>query len=126
VSLARAFRASRYEAGGVLLRVGQRDGVAALLASLGAREAALLTAWNPRGRRHPAGTNARLQRALSARLRRVAVLPAESCLGRWREEMLAAALPWPRALVLARAFRQAAILALRRGVPARLLWCVAA
>jgi len=126
VSLARAFRASRYEAGGAVLQVGRRAGVDALLARLGSREGALLTAWNARGRRRPAGINARLQRALAARLRRVAALAAESRLGRWREEMLAAALPWPRALVLARGFRQAAILALRHGAPARLLWCVAA
>jgi hypothetical protein len=126
VSLARAFRASRYEAGGLLLRVGRRAGVDALLARLGAREAALLSAWNPRGRRHPEAWNRRAGRALDAALRRVARFPATSRLGRWHEEMRAAALPWPRARALARRFRQAAILALRRGAPARLIWCGAA
>jgi hypothetical protein len=123
MSLARAFRATRYEADGLVLRVGRRDGVDALLARLGAREAALVTAWNPLGRRRGAGANRRAARALAAALRRVKALPAGSRLAGWHEEMLAVALPWPRAVALARRFRQAAILALRRGAAARLVWC---
>jgi hypothetical protein len=121
--LAKAFAASRYEVAGAVLRVGGRRGVDALLARLRAREAALLTAWNPLGRRRPEGANRHAQRALDTALHHVATLPAASGLGAWREEMRAVALPWARALRLARRFRQAAILALRRGAPARLLWC---
>lgn len=121
--LARPFAASRYEAAGLVLRVGGRAGVAALLARLGSREAALLTAWNPRARPQPEGRNRRAARALDWHLRRIRVLAAESRLRSWREEMRAAALPRPRAVVLARRFRQAAIIVLRRGAPARLVWC---
>lgn len=120
--LLRAFRATRYEAGGVAIGVGERSAAMdALLARHGARRAAFVTAWNPRSRRMPRGWNERMQRAL----RQAAsgrVLAEGVGRGRcWAERhLLVAGDPrWLRAL--ARRFRQHAILAIAAGAPARLV-----
>lgn len=120
--LLRAFRATRYEAAGAVARVGRRSrGIDSLLACVGACEAAFITAWNPRSRRMPPGWNRRMQ----DRLRRAAPGPplAEGFgrAGRWAEHHLLLAGDPRRLLVLARRFRQHAILLVRRGRPARLL-----
>ena len=121
--LRRVFRLTRYACGGVAIRIGWHDAATdALLAALGTRQAALLTAWNPMSRPLPAAINIRRQRRLLARLRGRPVLSASGGLGRWSEEMLLVAAGPSRLAALARRFRQHAIVELRRGRPARLVW----
>lgn len=120
---AEAYRRTIYRAGYVLVRVGQRSASAdAWMARHGAREAGFITAWNPMSRPMPARWNA----AAEARLRRDARMApthlAEGKLGRWREEMLLVAASAAMLMRLARRHRQAAIVHLRRGRPAKLRW----
>ncbi|NKC29678.1 DUF3293 domain-containing protein [Falsiroseomonas selenitidurans] len=117
-----AFRATGYEAAGIVVRIGARSpAMEALLARHGARRAAFITAWNPRSRRMPAGWNRRMQ----DRLRQAAgVTVLAEGFGRgpgWAEHHLLLAGAPGRLLVLARRFRQWAIVALGPGQPARLL-----
>ena len=72
-----------------------------------------ITAWNPCSRRMPLGWNRRMQRRLQECLRRNVVVPAESSLGRWREDMLFVDADARLVLRLARMFRQCAIVVLR-------------
>jgi Protein of unknown function (DUF3293) len=120
--LLRAFRATSYRADGAVLSIGQSSPSAdALLTAMHRREAALITAWNPFGRRKPAGFNHRMMRALRARLRLVPYR-AGSGEGRgWREELLFAAIHPARARRLARQFRQLGIVTIRRRGRAELL-----
>ena len=117
--LVRAFRATRYEAGGIVIRIGQ-DG-AALLARHGVRQAVFVTAWNPFSRAMPPGWNARMQRALRQAAR--GRLLAEG-FGRgrgWAEHHLLVAGDPRRIRVLARRFRQHAIVAVLARGRARLV-----
>jgi hypothetical protein len=120
--LAIAYRRSHYRAAGIKLRIGRRsralDGV---LAGMGAREAVLITASNPQGKRAPEGRNARLMVSLHAALRGCTALPAESGTGLWREAQFMAAGPEAWMKRLARRFRQVALVRLRRGQAPRLL-----
>lgn len=118
------FRASTYRAGPVVARVGRRSPSAE--AWLRARRlpcAAMLTAWNPMGRRRPDGWNARAQARLVASLRPWPREEGVSGTARWQEHNLMLGLPPRAARRLARRWRQAAILLLGRGRPARLCWC---
>ena len=115
----RAYRLTRYRAADHEIRIGRRS-PDALFAQLQSRTGTLLTAWNPLSRRMPAGWNARMQRRLRLRLRRFSVLEAEGSLRGWHEAMLLAAGPPARALLLARRFRQRAVVVLRQGANARL------
>ena len=119
-----AYRRTRYEAGGVAVRVGRRSGDAdRLLERLGAGAAGFVTAWNPRSRRKPAGWNRRMQRALLAaawRLPHAVGRGFERGKGWCEEHVLIAADP-RRLLVLARRFRQRGIVVIASGRPARLL-----
>jgi hypothetical protein len=118
-SLLRAYRLTQYSAVGFEIRIGRRV-PDALFDRLGARDAALVTAWNPRSRRMPDGWNRHMQRRLRQRLRRFVVLEAEGSLRRWREAMLlVAGDPRPHVRTVAR-FRQRAVVILRRGQKARL------
>jgi hypothetical protein len=120
--LLRAYRQTRYSAGGVVVRIGWRP-PDALFDQIGSREAVFVTAWNPRSRRMPLGWNARMQRRLAERLRRFAVIPADGTLGHWHEVHLLVVTDVRRMLRLARIFRQLGVVAMRRGRPARLvLW----
>lgn len=117
-----AYRRTEYEAAGAVARIGRRGAaVDALLRRLGAREGAFVTAWNPLSRRTPPGRNARMM----ARLREAARgLPSAEGEGRgrgWSERHLLLAADPRRAAVLARRFRQNAIVAVRVGAPARLV-----
>src|SRR5215510_14014195 len=85
--LLRAYRLTRYCAAGVPIRIGHRV-PDELFATLGARHATLVTAWNPRSRRTPAGRNRHMQRRLRQHLHRFAVAEAAGSLHRWREAML--------------------------------------
>lgn len=116
-----AYRASTYRAGDVVARVGRLSPSAdAWLAAHGVRAGAVVTAWNPMSRRQPPGWNDRAQARLFQAARRWARAEGFSGTRHWQEHNLLLAAD-PRAVaVLARRFRQAAILVLRKGQPARL------
>lgn len=115
----RAYRASTYTAGRVVARVGQRpDGVTGRWAG---RDLVLLSACNPGGRRLPDGWNRRMMDRLRETLRGTDHADGEGRLGRWSEPLLLAAMSPRRGLVLARRFRQNAVVVLRDYRPARLL-----
>ena len=106
-AILRAYTMSRYVAGGVVARVGSRaeglrpDQARAALVFLGA--------CNPCGRRHPDAWNARMMRQMRSVLRRICFIEATGSLGRWSEDMVMAAMDPRRAAVIARRFRQNAI-----------------
>ncbi len=104
-----AYRATSYRASGLEVRIGRR--VKGL-----ARPAVFLTAWNPRSRRMPLAWNLRARLAGCAEIRE-----GEGVLRGWREEMLLAEVAPRRAAVLARRFRQHAIVVTMPGRPARLV-----
>lgn len=114
LALERAYRATSYTVDGLLLRVGRRPfwpGAAAVL----------LTAHNPHSRRQPPGWNARMLRALDAALRRHAWREAESGQGAWREIQRLVEMDALAGRVLARRFRQNAVLVLKPHQPPRLV-----
>jgi hypothetical protein len=122
VTLEEAYRRTLYRAGDVTARIGRRTASGeAWLARLRAREASFLTAWNPMSRRHPPGWNARRQAALRSWLRRYPRLEGASGFRQWHEHNLLVAADARLLLRAASRFRQAAILTLRRGQPARLI-----
>jgi hypothetical protein len=133
-ALERAFRATTYRVfvpgeAPIDLHAGVRSvALDLLLARAGTPEWAFLTAWNPGCRALPAWRNAQRQRRLLALLEggpRV-VLPGTGipAAADWEPEasVLVAHLPLRRALRLAAAFGQLAILAGRRSRPAELAW----
>ncbi|MCX8133858.1 MAG: DUF3293 domain-containing protein [Roseococcus sp.] len=118
-----AYRASLYRAGEVAVRVGRRSASAdRWLARHGAPQGVFLTAWNPLSRPMPGRWNAQAMAALRRALRPAPHVEGEGALGRWRERMLLAALSLRAARRLARRFRQAAVVVVPRGRPARLLY----
>ena len=121
--LERAYRGSGYEAAGAVARVGRRSpAVDALLARLGARHGGFLGAWNPLSRRMPPGWNQRLQARLRQAARRLPAAEGWGGTARWREAHCLFGGDPRRLAVLARRFRQAAFVVVRRGQPARLVW----
>ena len=121
--LRRDYIGARYTVEGCEFRIGRRaPAIDARLAQLGAREGVLVTAWNPRSRRMPRGWNEQQQRRLLRHLRRRALLPAESGVGRWREEQVLVLAPVAQVMRVARLFRQHAVVVIRRGRKARLAW----
>jgi hypothetical protein len=116
-----AYRRTAYEAGGAVARVGRRSpAVDALLRRLGAREGAFATAWNPWSKPMPAGWNARMMARLREAARRLPVAEGEGRARGWTERHLLVAADPRRVAVLARRFRQNAIVVARVGAPARL------
>lgn len=116
-----AYRRSRYEAAGAVARIGRRSAALdALLRRLGARQGGFVTAWNPWSRPMPPGWNARMLARLRQAARRLPAAEGHGGDGRWREAHLLLAADPRRIAVLARRFRQAAIVTLRVGQPARL------
>lgn len=117
-----AYRSTGYEAAGAVTRIGRRSAaVDALLRRLGARGGGFVTAWNPCSRRMPRGWNDRMLARLRTAARR---LPVAEGWGRgkgWAERHLLIATDPRRLAVLARRFRQRAIVVVRCGAPARLL-----
>jgi hypothetical protein len=93
-----------------------------LLRGLRSVQGGLITAWNPASRRLPDGVNRRRQLRLREHLRRTRFIPAHGHLRHWHEDMLLVAADPRRLAVIARRFGQSAIVALRVGQPARLLW----
>ena len=116
--LLRAFRATAYNAGGAVVRIGRR--CPALDSLLHQQAGAFIGAWNPAARMSPPGRNLRAGRALQDHLRGVPYLSGVGQGRGWREEHWFAVMDPRRAVVLGRRFRQAAIVTLRRGQPARL------
>lgn len=117
----RAYRLTLYQAGGVAARPGIRSATAdAWMLRHHAKACAFITAWNPMSRRHPHGWNTRRQDALRMVTRRHPWLEGCSGYRRWHEHNLLIAAD-PRWLMqVARRFRQAAILVIPHGQPARL------
>lgn len=110
----RAYRATTYRVDGLALRVGRRP-------AWPGRAAVLLTAQNPHSRRCPAGWNARMLRALDGWLRRHPWREAVSGEGRWLETQRLVAFDARAGAVLARRFRQNAMLVLKTRQPPRLV-----
>jgi hypothetical protein len=120
--LSLAYRKSRYNVAGMDLAVGRRSiGLDGLLAGLGVRDAVLITAWNPRSRRMPSLWNERMMARLRLRLGTRTALPAYNEWHGWAEQQLLVPGDRRRLTVLARLFRQAALVGLRRGQDVRLL-----
>ena len=114
----RSYRLSTYCAGTVVARIGWPpvglDGRSRV-------SLVLLSACNPGGRRRSDGSNRRMMRRLGEAMRRIAHVTGEGRLGRWSEPLLLAAMAPARGIVLARRFRQNAVVVLRCSRPARLV-----
>jgi hypothetical protein len=122
VRLHDAYRRSDYEAAGAVARIGRRSpGIDALLLRLGARQGGFVGAWNPFSRRMPQGWNDRMLARLRDAARRLPRAEGSGGDGPWREQHLLIAADPRRLAVLGRRFRQAAIVTVRRGGPARLV-----
>lgn len=110
-----------YSAAGITVRIGRRSAeMDRLLLSHRRREAVFITAWNPFSRRMPEGWNRRMQSRLARAASRWTVLPAEGRWRRWCEShilVFAAAAPMA---MLARRYRQHAIVIVRIGQQTRL------
>jgi hypothetical protein len=127
--LLEAYLATRYLAGPAgaeaEARIGRRSAaIDALLEAEGASSGVFVTAWNPYSRARGEAENGAAHRALVLRLAAWRTLPhtGVSADGRWAEEgLFALDLPEDEALDAARAFGQVAVVAVRRGEPARLL-----
>ncbi len=117
-----AYAASGYEAAGAVARIGRRSAaVDALLRRLGARQGGFVTAWNPFSRKRPRGWNERMHVRLLQATRRLARSEGWGGTPEWQEHHLLLAVDPRRIGVLARRFRQNAIVAVRVGHPARLV-----
>ncbi|MCA3382126.1 MAG: DUF3293 domain-containing protein [Roseomonas sp.] len=121
--LARAYRASCYFAGEHVARTGQRaPALDALLRCWRMQEGVFIAAGNPFSRRMPAGWNARRHASLRERLRRLPYVEGRGGAKRWWEAHCFIGICAARGKRLARLFRQNAMVALRRGAKARLIW----
>ena len=116
-----AYRKTSYEAAGIAIRIGRRSpAMDRLLASLGVRQAVLITAYNPFSRLMPPGWNRRMQARLAQALRRRRVLPANGSWRRWSEAHLIVFGDVRLVCRLTGPFRQNAIVIVRRGQPVQL------
>jgi hypothetical protein len=121
--LLRAYRASCYRAAGHAARIGSRaPGLDALLQCWRVPEGVFIAAGNPFSRRMPEGWNARRHAALRERLRGLHYVEGKGGAKRWWEAHCCIGIGAARGKCLARLFRQNAMVALRRGAKARLLW----
>ncbi|WP_431302442.1 DUF3293 domain-containing protein [Sediminicoccus sp. BL-A-41-H5] len=119
---AEAYRRTLYQAGEVRVRIGRHSAAAdRWMARHAVREAGFITGWNPMSRLMPSRWNAAAQMRLTRDLRGARFVTGVGALRGWREEMLLVALPLRELARLARRHRQAAIVLLRRGEPARLI-----
>ena len=121
--LFRAYGASYYLAGAHAARIGQRaPALDALLGSWRVQEGVFIAAGNPFSRRMPQGWNARRHALLRDRLRRLHYVEGQGGAKRWWEAHCFIGISAARGRRLARLFRQNAMVALRRGAKARLIW----
>jgi hypothetical protein len=117
-----AFRRSSYAAGGAVARIGRRNrGIDAVLRGLGARQGGFVYAWNPCSRRMPRGWNDRMHARLREAARRLPAIAGWGGTPGWQERHLLIAADPRRLAVLARRFRQNAIVVVQAGRPARLV-----
>lgn len=120
--LHRAYRRSTYEAAGAVVSIGRRSrAIDALLCRLGARQGGFVGAWNPFSRRMPRGWNDRMLARLRNAARRLPQAEGSGGDRHWRERHLLLAGDPRRLAALGRRFRQAAIVIVRHGAPARLV-----
>lgn len=121
--LFRAYRASCYFAGAHAARIGKRaPALDALLRCWRVQEGVFIAAGNPFSRRMPQGWNARRHAALRERLRALPHIEGKGGAKRWWEAHCFIGISAARGKPLARLFRQKAMVALRRGGRARLIW----
>jgi hypothetical protein len=92
-----------------------------LLSSYRARQAVFITAYNPCSRLKPAGWNRRMQIRLAQTTRRIPALPALGSWRRWSEAHLLVFGDPRRTRLMARRYRQNAIVVVRLRQPARLV-----
>jgi hypothetical protein len=120
-SLLNAYRMTRYEVGDIDIRIGRRSSAMDnLMRSLGVRQAAFITAYNPFSRTMPPGWNQRMLTRLASTIRRRALRLGRGSWRRWSEVLLVVFGDIPPMVRLARRFRQYGILTIRIGQPARL------
>jgi hypothetical protein len=120
-ALLKAYRSTRYQVAEAVVRIGRRcPEIDGLLMAQRAREAAFITAYNPRSRRMPEGWNQRMQGRLLQMLGRGRVLPAQGSWRCWSEAHLVVFGDTRLAGRWARRFRQHAIVIVRLRQPARL------
>jgi hypothetical protein len=120
--LLHAWRQTTYRVNDIEVLITRRSlAMDALLSTHGVRAAVFVTAWNPLSRPMPIRWNRRMHEHLKHRLRRRPTLPADGSWRQWREEHLLALVDPRVALRLARLFRQAAVVIVRRGQPAALM-----
>ncbi len=129
------YRATSYvvglPSGRVVLRIGTPSPeIDALLARHGADACAFITAWNPIGELpHDPVRNEERENRLMQEIERMGLpfLPGEGIGddGRWPAErsVLVIGIAEQEAVRLARRFNQRAIVTIRSGQPARLVWC---
>ena len=118
-----AYRRSDYAAAGAVARIGRRSSdIDAVLRRLGVRQGGFVGAWNPFSRRMPRGWNDRMLARLREAARRLPQAEGWGGDARWQERHLLLAGDPRRLAVLARRFRQNALVSLRLGQPARLQW----
>jgi peptidoglycan/xylan/chitin deacetylase (PgdA/CDA1 family) len=121
-ALRAAYARTGYEAAGIVARIGRRNpALDALLRERGVRRAGFVTAWNPYSRKMPRGWNDRMLE----RLRQAArghVLAEGWGRGRgWAEQHLLIAGDPRRIALLARRFRQHALVMVAPGQPPRIV-----
>lgn len=124
--LLRGWRITAYGAAGAQARLGRRSAsVDALLAAARTRQGAFVGAWNPLSRAMPRAWNDRALARLRALARRAGLRFAEgtghAARPPWAEDHLLVFGDARRVAVLARRFRQHAILRVRLAGPSRLL-----
>jgi hypothetical protein len=117
-AIVRAYRQSCYTADGMVAKVGRLP--EGLHPDLN-RNLVLLGACNPGGRKRPDGWNTRMMDRLRAVLRRFHFVEARGSLHLWSEEMLLVQMNACQAMVIARRFRQNAIIVISRRRRTRLL-----
>ena len=116
-----AYRRTHYNAGDIEVRIGFRSpAMDRALTVYRAREAVLITAYNPFSRIMPPGWNQRMQARLAQALRRRRTLPAKGSWRRWSEAHLMVLGDVRPVCRLIGSFRQNAIVIVRRGQPAQL------
>ena len=120
-AIARAYRLSTYHVPGLPpVRIGCRPHWRGGVAPWG--DIVLLSACNPGGRRYADGWNQRMMRRLASTLAAVPHVLGEGRLGRWSEPLYAVRVPLARGAMLARRFRQNAVVVLHGNRPARLVY----
>ncbi|QHC34625.1 DUF3293 domain-containing protein [Komagataeibacter xylinus] len=116
----RSYRLSTYHVPGMpVIRIGHRPGWPGRAP---AGDIVLLSACNPGGRLRPDGWNRRMMARLAQCLAGLPHALGEGRLGRWSEPLYGVQVGLARGLVLARRFRQNAVVVVHGNRPARLVY----